>query len=161
MFSDVPSWIQVDLRAVSTRICRTVRDSTFGNIWYFSSVGTNRIRHPPLIPASMGIQVEDIYLHRSQNNHEAWRCISVDPRVVWKPLPLHTSEKRHNGQTRVFVITNTGLPGWVAGPTIQRKYKHQLSAAEKEKEDKTEAGEGVQGGIKEKNRGQRKGNARA
>jgi hypothetical protein len=93
-------------------------------IYYFSSLSTENIRHPPQIPLTKGIQVDDLYIHASQKDHCAWRCTSVEPTIVWEKLPQETQEPMEDGKVRLFVITKTGLPGWVVAPTIARKYGH-------------------------------------
>ena len=76
----------------------------------------------------MGVLPEDIYIHTSQlQKPQAWRCTAIqpyEPRITWTALPEGTQEAIGDGKMRTFVITNSGLPGWVVGPTIDRKYKH-------------------------------------
>lgn len=106
-------------------------------------MGTNAIREPPQIPKEKGIQVDDLYVHHSKQSFRAWRCTAVEPSVVWKDLPDLTTEIGKDGVRRQFVITSTGLPGWVSEHTVTRKYKDRtgndvFSADEKGKQKETE-----------------------
>lgn len=117
--------MQAALEAVSQRKQRTIRDTNF-IIYYFTSVGSKRIRTPPQIPMSTGILPNDIYIHRDERGFHAWRCTAIqprNPRLTWVELPEGTQESMGGGKDRIFVITETGMPGWVVGPTIDRKYK--------------------------------------
>lgn len=110
---------------ISKRMTRAMRDTNMA-IHYFTSLGSKPIRCPPQIPRHYGIEVGDLFMYRMPQATDVWRCTSIEPRVVWHVLPISTTRKFPDGQTRVFVITSTGLPGWVASETIRRKYKPQL-----------------------------------
>lgn len=121
------------LSAVSVRTKRALRDTGLF-IWFFSSVGSKCIEQPPQLPKSTGIEVKDLFIHRNlsrEGDYEAWRCTSIKSRIVWKSLPLYTIEADKKGTLRTFVITKTGLPGWVEKQTVQRKYRHRKVAKSK------------------------------
>jgi hypothetical protein len=112
---------------VSERKRRSVRESSI-KIHYFLSIGSAPIRGPPDIPQERGIAIEDIYVHKS-DIYQAWRCVTVTPQLSWTKLTEGIQESGKDGKTRTFVITHTGLPGWVAGPTVDRKYKPRTTTA--------------------------------
>ncbi|KAI0088879.1 hypothetical protein BDY19DRAFT_906367 [Irpex rosettiformis] len=112
----------VGINAVRDRRTRKMRETKI-TIHYFSSLGTKRIRIPPRIPREKGIQVDDLYIHQSHEGYQSWRCTAVDPEVSWEDLPLLTEMIGEEGETRKFVITETGLPGWVSKSTVDKKYK--------------------------------------
>ena len=67
--------------------------------------------------------MNDYYVHQSQDGYRAWRCMAVEPKVTWEHIPVLTSELGEDGEQRKFIITSTGLPGWVRDETVTRKYK--------------------------------------
>jgi hypothetical protein len=95
-------------------------------IYYFVSAGFKPILSPPELPPERGVGVDDLYIHTS-NVRQAWRCTSVKPSISWEEIVEGKQEPAEDGKTRTFVITTTGLPGWVMGPTIDRKYKHKAA----------------------------------
>lgn len=112
---------KVPLDAVSKRKRRIIRESGI-NIWYYFSIGSDAISAPPDLPASHGLEVNDIYIHRrGQQLHQAWRCAAVSPHASWVQL-VERKEYDVQGQKRYFIVTETGLPSWVQHETIDRQY---------------------------------------
>lgn len=71
--------------------------------------------------------------------------------TAWKRLQVGTSERGQDDQLRTFVITETGLPGWVADQTIQRKYRKKtpikfLPQPDAKSDRRDEASEGQKDG---------------
>lgn len=114
---------QVDLSAVSERKRRLIRE-TQTDIFYFTSMGSGRIRSPPPIPRDHGVEVDDLYIHVNQAHNQAWQCKSIEPKIVWSPLDEQKAQITQDGQVRHFRITATGLPSWVVPSTLQ-KYRRQ------------------------------------
>lgn len=115
------------------RLSRVIRD-TEQHIYYFTKWGSERIETPPHIPKHLGLQVNDLYIHRTNHVNKAWRCTSIEPQVLWEDLPEGTTEDDENDDRRTFVITRTGLPGWVASQTVHRKYKQHAQRKIKKKD---------------------------
>lgn len=103
---------------------------------------------PPKLPSLSGIKVDDLYVHVSHEQRDAWRCKSVKPEVTWARLAEGTQEPTEDGKMRTFVITGTGMPGWVVGPTIDRKYRHMTPVRVERLQNNAE-GQAVSPSVKE------------
>jgi hypothetical protein len=68
----------------------------------------------------------------------------VEPKVTWAKLAEGTQEPTEDGKLRTFVITATGMPGWVVGPTVDRKYRHMTPVRVERTQNNAEVLEGGQ-----------------
>lgn len=107
---------------MSERKRRSVREADI-LIFFFTSVGSGRLAKPPMLPDSFGLQVDDIYVHKSQQGSQAWQCTTLVPQVMWMKLKEKAKYTLKDGGERYFVITPTGLPSWVTRDTLGRTYK--------------------------------------
>lgn len=103
---------------------------TLLRLYYFKSIGEGALDHVPTIPASYGLQEQDLFIHTfRQNQHQIWRCISLSP-LRWEALTQgHEYVLPDHPIPRTFVITEGGLPSWVCADTVERQYKRTRKAA--------------------------------
>lgn len=117
---------QVPLAAVSARKSKRLRGSELV-IHYFESVGSSTIiMPPPLSTEKHGVQLHDIFVHKSHDGSQAWQCHSLNPTTTWTLLEeMKEYAVGDSGLRRPFVLTGTGSPSFVQWDTIGRLYKHK------------------------------------
>lgn len=117
--------VQVELAHVEKRRSKKVRDAQFWVNW-FSSKTTYLIKHPPHLPITYGLELNDLYVHfYDAEKYQIWICEDVVPIVRWTSIAEGCQcELRGMDTARTLVMTDGGQPSWVLPHSVERLYKH-------------------------------------